>query len=326
MQSGWMNPTRGAMAMLNFEDFMPEPGPRHEAVVAGIDAGDWDEMLRAVLDRLGQAVGDTLVEARAADSRQAAGRVRASVLECVVALRSLHTTLGHEAGRCRRLEREIFNLRSSLEMARAEAVEAQMSERRLRRQALLDGLTWLPNRSFFLDRLDGAVANARPERQAIAVLYVDLDGFRPINHQHGHEVGDAVLRGVATRLTRSVHADDMVSRIGGDEFACLLVERPSRERLSHLAGKIIDAVSAPLQIGTLALVVRPSIGIAVWPEDGTTAKTLFKTADAAMSRAKRQRTGFAFCDERAEAWAQETAQFAMGEAGVVAASPESASG
>jgi diguanylate cyclase (GGDEF)-like protein len=130
----------------------------------------------------------------------------------------------------------------------------------------------------------------------LAVLYLDLDGFKPINDRHGHETGDGLLRVVAARLARAVRSDDMVCRVGGDEFVCLLGDVLNRQQLSHLACKLFDAVSAPLRIGTLDLLVRPSIGIAVCPQDGDTTDALLRRADTAMYRAKRQQLGYAFFD------------------------------
>jgi diguanylate cyclase (GGDEF)-like protein len=133
------------------------------------------------------------------------------------------------------------------------------------------------------------------------VLYLDLDGFKPINDLHGHDAGDELLRIVAARLARSIRAEDMVCRLGGDEFACLLSDPLNRERLGHLACKLFDAVSAPLQLGPLKLTVRPSIGIAVCPTDGATTDALLKCADAAMYRAKRHQSGYAFFDPQTDA-------------------------
>jgi diguanylate cyclase (GGDEF)-like protein len=99
----------------------------------------------------------------------------------------------------------------------------------------------------------------------------------------------------------------MVSRIGGDEFACVLAGFPSREHLSHLARKLLDAVSAPLKIGKAQFTVRPSIGIAMWPGDGATPGALVKNADAAMYRAKRQKCGYALFNESADVWVHEAA-------------------
>jgi diguanylate cyclase len=108
---------------------------------------------------------------------------------------------------------------------------------------------------------------------------------------------------VAARLTRAVRAGDMVCRMGGDEFACLLDRLPNREQLSHLACKLLDAVAAPVQIGALMFSVRPSIGIVACPTEGASADTLLKRADTAMYRAKRQKTGYAFFDPAVDVWA-----------------------
>lgn len=159
-----------------------------------------------------------------------------------------------------------------------------------------DSLTLLPNRSNFLDQLERAIVRSDPANANLAVLYLDLDGFKAINDLHGHDVGDAFLRIVATRLSRVVRSEDMVSRLGGDEFACLRVGTGGCEPLRHLAEKLFDAVAAPLQVGTLQLTVQPSVGIAMYPADGNGAATLLKSADAAMYVAKRLRSRHAFCD------------------------------
>ena len=247
---------------------------------------DWDILLGAVKARLKLTVGELLAAVPRPWAPDEAGRVQASVLECVAALDQLHTTLTHELDRRRQLESEVR--------------DAQAGERRARRMALHDSLTLLPNRSFFLQWLAHALAHATPQRRPFAVLYLDLDGFKAINDAHGHGTGDDLLRIVAMRLARAVRAEDVVSRLGGDEFACLLAELPSREQLSHLACKLLDAVSAPVVIGELELSVRPSIGIATWPADGTTSEALLNSADAAMYSAKRQKSGYGFFDERAE--------------------------
>jgi diguanylate cyclase len=198
------------------------------------------------------------------------------------------------------LRRELAQAQAELAHTRAELQHARASEQQAHHQALHDSLTELPNRSCFRQRLDRDLARSRPQPQAtapvLAVLYLDLDGLKPINDRHGHETGDGLLRIVATRLARAVRSDDMVCRMGGDEFACLLGDVLSRPQLSQLACKLFDAVSAPLRIGTLDLMVRPSIGIAVCPHDGDTTDALLRRADIAMYRAKRQQLGYAFFD------------------------------
>jgi len=187
-----------------------------------------------------------------------------------------------------------------LAAARIELVEARLGERRARHLAQHDSLTALPNRSHFSERLDQALRGDDEQAPALAVLFLDLDGFKPINDRHGHDAGDTLLRIVAERLSRSVRSQDMVCRLGGDEFACMLNAPRDREHLSQLATKLFAAVSAPLTVGGVQISVKPSIGIAVCPSDGDTSATLLKRADSAMYRAKRRQLGFAFFDRRAD--------------------------
>ena len=267
--------------------------------VASVDVAmqDWEHLFSAVEARLTQTAGELLAVAPVAQSPEGALRIHAGMQECLGALGQLHTTLTHELARRHQLELEIFDARTALAQARAELIGSRFDEKRARRMALHDGLTSLPNRSFFHEWLNHALAHAEPQRHEIAVLYVDLDGFKPINDVHGHDAGDELLRIVARRLARTVRAEDMVGRMGGDEFACLMAGLPSREALTQMACKLFDAVAAPVQIDALKISVRASIGIAMCPDDGTSAEALLKNADTAMYRAKRQHSGYAFFDE-----------------------------
>jgi diguanylate cyclase (GGDEF)-like protein len=258
--------------------------------------GDWDDLFGAVKARLRLTVGE-LAAVPGPQGPTAAARIRTSVLECVGALDQLQTTLTHEIARRQQLELEVFEAQTALALAHAELVGTQAGEKRARHLALHDNLTSLPNRSFVRERIDHALSHAEPQRQALAVLYLALDGFKPINDTHGRGAGDELLRIVAVRLARSVRADDVVGRVGGDEFACLLEGLPDRDQLSHLACKLFDAVSAPLKIGDLKLTVRASIGVAMWPADGATAEALLGNACGAMVRAKLHKTGYAFWGE-----------------------------
>lgn len=267
---------------------------------------DWDELLSAVEMRLRLTADALPCSVPGLQSHDTLGGAQADVLECVAALDQLHTTLMNELGRRRQLELEVFDAQTALAQARVELAGTQAVERRARHMASHDGLTSLPNRSFFRERLDQALVRAEPERRPLAVLYFDLDGFKKINDDHGHEAGDELLRIVAARLAGAVRAEDMVGRLGGDEFACLLTDVPNREQLSHLACKLYDTVSTPFQLGKLSLTVRPSIGIAMCPSDGATSDDLLRNADAAMYRAKRHQIGYAFFEEHAGVWAQES--------------------
>ena len=266
----------------------------------GVAIADWDDLFSAVKARLKLTVDEWVTASAAANPRGAAARVREGVLECAGALDQLHATLAHEAARRQRLELEIFDTQVALAQARAELAETRAAEQRALHAGSHDALTLLPTRGFFRDRLHHVLARAEPRPQAVTVLYLDLDGLKPISEVHGHDTGDELLRIVAARMARTVRSDAIVGRLGGDEFAFLLTEVPSRERLSHLACSLLEAVSAPLKIGELELRVRPSIGIVTYPTDGTTAEALLKTADAAMVLAKHSPTGYAFFDERAE--------------------------
>lgn len=164
----------------------------------------------------------------------------------------------------------------------------------------------LPGRSVFLGRL--ARALAEPEAPHRALLYIDLDDFNAINRDHGQDVGNELLRVVALRRARAVRAEDMVARLQGDEFACLLGDLPHREQLSDLACKLFLELSTPLDLGYLTLSVRPSLGIASWPADGATVDALLRNAGAAKERAKRQATGYAFFNESADLSASSAAR------------------
>lgn len=234
---------------------------RRQGLPQDIAIGDWDELLSAVKARLERIVGEPPDTGLEPPLHDAAGGARSSVLECVAALDQLQTTLTHELGRCLQLDQQVFDVQTALAQARAELRGTQAGARRARYLAMHDSLTSLPNRSFFRQRTDGALAHSEPQRRALAGLYLDLDGFKQVNDVHGHGAGDQLLRIVAARLARAIRAEDMVSRLGGDEFACVLSDLPSREQLCHLAGEMFAAVSAPVKIGGLRLTVRPSIGI-----------------------------------------------------------------
>jgi diguanylate cyclase (GGDEF)-like protein len=219
---------------------------------------------------------------------------KASVLHMVAPADPLRLSLLQERQQNQQLRQDLSDAQAALAQALADLAGTQAGERQARHLAMHDGLTALPNRRFFGERLAQALVHSDPRRPGPAVLFLDLDDFKPINDAHGHAAGDELLKIVAARLAGTVRAGDMVSRLGGDEFACLREEFPGHDKLCRLACKLFDAVSAPVRIGGLRLSVRPSIGIAVGPTDGDTAEMLLRNADLAMYRAKRQKTGYAF--------------------------------
>jgi diguanylate cyclase len=150
-----------------------------------------------------------------------------------------------------------------------------------------DALTGMPNRALILDRLDSAIAAARRHGTRIAVVFLDLDHFKPINDTLGHAGGDEVLQHVAQRLQSIVRDSDTVSRYGGDEFLVLLSEVSQPSDAALIAGKMLSTLAVPNRVGDQLLQVSASMGITLYPEDGEDATTLINRADAAMYRAKR---------------------------------------
>lgn len=153
-------------------------------------------------------------------------------------------------------------------------------------QALHDLLTGLPNRILFNERLLISLANARSNREKLAVMFLDLDRFKKINDTLGHEVGDRLLKAVALRLTDCIRDTDILARWGGDEFTLLLPKISSAECSAETAQRILDALKPPFLLGNDYLHITSSIGIALYPDDGEDAETLIKNADAALYSAK----------------------------------------
>jgi diguanylate cyclase (GGDEF)-like protein/PAS domain S-box-containing protein len=149
-----------------------------------------------------------------------------------------------------------------------------------------DGLTKLPNRMLLTDRISQSIALARRQKKHLAVVFLDLDGFKYINDSLGHPTADQLLQSVSKRLLASLRGSDTVSRQGGDEFVILLSEITDPKDAATCAKKILLSLSAPHSIEGQDLHIDGSIGISVYPEDGEDAETLIKNADAAMYHAK----------------------------------------
>jgi diguanylate cyclase (GGDEF)-like protein/PAS domain S-box-containing protein len=165
---------------------------------------------------------------------------------------------------------------------------ARTSSSRMSYLAQHDGLTDLPNRLLFNDRLTQAIALAERHRQRLAVLFVDVDHFKRVNDSLGHHVGDRLLRSIAQRLLACVRRTDSVSRQGGDEFVILLSEMSDPAHTAVSAEKVLRALSTPHRIDHRDLRVTASIGIAIYPDDGKDAEALLRHADLAMYHAKEQ--------------------------------------
>ncbi|MEC5160261.1 EAL domain-containing protein [Janthinobacterium sp. CG_S6] len=173
-------------------------------------------------------------------------------------------------------------------------IEANRAEKRIRHLAYNDVLTGLPNRTLFFELLAGGIAQAGAADAQLAVLFLDLDRFKYVNDNLGHDVGDRLLVAVAQRVRRCVRAGDTVARLGGDEFTVVLGEIDGPAAAAATAQHIVRALAAPYQIDGHDIFVTSSIGIALYPRDGGDVATLVKHADSAMYRAKKTNTGFQF--------------------------------
>ncbi|MES9871085.1 MAG: diguanylate cyclase [Sedimenticola sp.] len=166
-------------------------------------------------------------------------------------------------------------------------VELRLANKALTRLANYDSLTGLPNRTLFSERLKMAMAHARRNRCRIALLFMDLDGFKEVNDRHGHESGDLVLQETAKRLKNCLREEDTVGRMGGDEFTVILNNLADREDATGVAEKLIQAIDEPYEIANEIQQIGISIGVAIYPEDTDVMDTLMQYADDAMYRVKR---------------------------------------
>ncbi len=216
--------------------------------------------------------------------------------------------LGHHAAATRHLHEAVGRLTVLNQVLQGEIRERALIDHQLaaafeqeegsRKAALHDQLTGLSNRALFYDRLEHGIAQATRHGWMLAVMFVDLNGFKGINDTHGHEAGDAVLKSIAHRLTHTTRHEDTVGRHGGDEFLCLLTPLHEQEHIARIAAKILVAIRAPCEVygreGLVDLRVSGSIGISVFPKDGASAAELIRRADDAMYVAKEKKSGFAF--------------------------------
>jgi diguanylate cyclase (GGDEF)-like protein/PAS domain S-box-containing protein len=160
-------------------------------------------------------------------------------------------------------------------------------EEHMRHMAQYDGLTHLPNRALFSDRLQQALAAAKRDRNHLALMFLDLDKFKPINDTYGHAVGDLLLKEAAQRIQDCLRASDTAARIGGDEFVVLLPVIEVEQDAGIVGEKIRSALVQPFELAGHTLHISSSIGVAVYPEHGADEKLLVKSADIAMYHAKK---------------------------------------
>jgi diguanylate cyclase (GGDEF)-like protein/PAS domain S-box-containing protein len=169
--------------------------------------------------------------------------------------------------------------------------ELRAAEAELQRLVRYDSLTGLHNRSYFLETLGEVLLRAARRKARVGLVFVDLDGFKAVNDNLGHETGDQLLRVVAERLRKATRRTDSVARIGGDEFTVLLLDMERPDDAAVAAQSILDELMRPCAIGDRDIPVSASAGIAVYPDDGTDGQSLLRHADLAMYRAKQEGKG-----------------------------------
>lgn len=184
------------------------------------------------------------------------------------------------------IESELADTKTDLAKVRDDLSKSQTKEEETRKIFFQDALTGLPNRVLFEEHLDQGLIQAKRRGWGLAVLFIDIDKFKSINDSYGHDLGDKVLLMVANRLKALIREEDTVSRWGGDEFMCLLLEVKQEADVIRIAEKMVNRIAEACEFNGIVLSIKASIGIAIYPGDGETADTLFKNADTAMFKAK----------------------------------------
>jgi diguanylate cyclase (GGDEF)-like protein len=211
------------------------------------------------------------------------------VLQRAVAeLKAFQRTLGAHGVESNAARRQLALACETISRANAKVSSLEQEVAELRHFAYHDELTGLPNRSLLLDRLSRAIAQAVRQHKQVALLLLDLDGFKAVNDRFGHAAGDHLLQQVAQRLTASIRNADTVSRYGGDEFVVLLPEVEYQSSVAEVAHKIHARLNEPFLLGGHLMAVTACIGTATYPCEGTRAEDLLERADVAMYTAKSQ--------------------------------------
>jgi diguanylate cyclase (GGDEF)-like protein/PAS domain S-box-containing protein len=237
-----------------------------------------------------ELVGRNVDEFRPADRRASFEEVRADIDACKGTRGGKYRFLCKD-GSIRWCEYrasilEGSELEGEILLVSRDITERLAAEERFRYLALHDALTGLPNRIAFSERLSELVAVASKTRSSLAVCFLDADNFKAINDERGHPVGDEVIKVLAERLRAAAGADHLVSRLEGDEFSVLIRPPAAVSVAVAAAQKLIESVSAPIDLQDGPVVVTASVGIALFPDDGKTAEELLSAADTAMDAAK----------------------------------------
>ena len=224
--------------------------------------------------------------------------VESKVAECADDLHAVNETLAQGVADLEITEKALATARVALVKTRSALADAEESERKALFAARHDRATGIPNREHFDSRLTHDIAVADRHGLELAVMFFDLDKFKEINDTLGHAAGDEVLKQVAARLLEHCRSEDTVCRAGGDEFLYLLIDPKGRENVERIASTLVATLARPVNFKGRQIVVRPSVGIALYPEQGRSAAELVSKADAAMYKAKKTSggPGWAFYD------------------------------
>lgn len=212
--------------------------------------------------------------------------VEQKVAQAADDLRMVNVKLANEVAERMGIESELAGMKTDLAEAREDLSKAEGNVEIAQQLALQDVLTGLPNRASFEQGLAHGLIQAKRHAWRLAVLFIDIDNFKSFNDSYGHAMGDRVLLTVANRLKSFVRGGDTVSRWGGDEFVCLLLEVKQPADVARLAEQLVNRIAQPFEFNGTVLSITSSIGIAIYPEDGETSDILFKNADKAMYEAK----------------------------------------
>jgi diguanylate cyclase (GGDEF)-like protein/PAS domain S-box-containing protein len=273
-----------------YDDWFGIPQERmHGRTVAEVFGEEIHARMKPHIERV--LAGDEVEFEFAAGENSASGaRQRTLQVACVPHLAPDGAVLGFYM-----LGNDVTALKRAQEDLRFAAIQLQHDARRLEFLAHHDTLTGLPNRAMFQERARETVAHARRHDKTAAVLFIDLDNFKQVNDGLGHDVGDGLLKVIASRLRACVRGDDFIARIGGDEFCVLLQEIAEPREAAAVAQKLVYELSKGYRIGEHSISCGASIGIACVPQDGHDVATLLRLADAAMYRAKEAgRNGYQF--------------------------------
>lgn len=285
-----------------------------------IKAGSGDEALRLVLEhefalflfdvQMPEMDGYELAEILLSDDRTK----NVPVIFVTAALRDeIHSIKGYSAGAIDYIEKPIndqvllakinillriwvqsHELTEALEQVAEKNIELQAEvanrakiQERLDRMAMYDALTNLPNRVLLYEEAKKCLSAAKRYQHSVGFMFVDLDGFKAVNDEYGHDAGDAVLVEMGLRMTIAVRETDTVGRCGGDEFIILLPDCDTKSDLETIAKRVVETVSQPFDSVSTSIGLGASIGISMYPDDGDDREALIKLADKAMYKAKR---------------------------------------